>query len=93
MGTKVACGPHREASLDSMLSSNPRCAGKPLSGQPATEPSGASADPKMSFGARHMSAMLASLLPPVICAGVLNTRNRVVVFSDGLLYLDVPARC
>ena len=55
--------------------------------------SGASADPKMSFGARHMSAMLASLLPPVICAGVLNTRNRVVVFSDGLLYLDVPARC
>lgn len=35
------------------------------------------------FGARHMSALLASRLPTVICAGVLNTRRRVLVFADG----------
>ena len=35
------------------------------------------------FGARHMSALLASRLPEVICAGVLNTRNRVLIFTDG----------
>lgn len=35
------------------------------------------------FGARHMSALLASWLPEVICAGVLSTRAKVLVFADG----------
>ena len=35
------------------------------------------------FGARHMSALLASRLPTVICTGVLNTRKQVLVFADG----------
>ena len=38
---------------------------------------------KAGFGARHMSALLASRLPTVICAGVLNTRTQVVIFVDG----------
>ena len=37
------------------------------------------------FGARHLSALLASRLPTVICAGVLNTAKRILVFADGLL--------
>ena len=37
------------------------------------------------FGARHMSALLASRLPAVICAAVLNTRNSILIFADGCL--------
>ena len=39
--------------------------------------------PTPGFGARHMSALLASWLPAVICAAVLNTRNRILIFADG----------
>ena len=35
------------------------------------------------FGARHLSALLASRLPTVICAGVLNTAKRILIFADG----------
>ena len=37
------------------------------------------------FGARHMTALLASRLPMVACAGVLNTAKRVLIFADGVL--------
>ena len=40
---------------------------------------------RLGFGARHLSALLASRLPTVICAGVLNTRKRILVFTDGRL--------
>jgi len=42
-------------------------------------------DGRAGFGARHVSALLASRLPTVICAGVLNTARRILVFADGLL--------
>ena len=41
---------------------------------------------RSDFGARHMSALLASRLPEVICAGVLNSRLKVVLFIGGRLY-------
>lgn len=42
-------------------------------------------DRRAGFGARHLSALLASRLPTVICAGVLNTAKRVLIFADGLV--------
>lgn len=40
------------------------------------------------FGARHMSASLVSRLPEVICAGVLSTRKRILIFSDGEILVE-----
>ena len=40
---------------------------------------------RAGFGARHMTALPASRLPTVICAGVLNTAKRALIFADGLL--------
>lgn len=42
-------------------------------------------DGRAGFGARHLSALLASRLPTVICAGVLNSAKRILIFADGLL--------
>lgn len=39
--------------------------------------------PSPGVGARHMSALLASRLPEVICAATLNTRNNILIFVDG----------
>ena len=38
---------------------------------------------KPGFGARHASALLGSLLPAVICTGVLGAGDSLVVFQDG----------
>lgn len=38
---------------------------------------------KPGFGARHASALLGSLLPAVICTGVLSAGDSLVVFQDG----------
>lgn len=47
-------------------------------------------DGRAGFGARHLSALLASRLPTVICAGVLNTAERILIFADGLLEAEFP---
>lgn len=38
---------------------------------------------KGNFGARYVSALLGSLLPNVICTGIVSERDGVVVFEDG----------
>ena len=45
------------------------------------------------FGARHMSALLASRLEPVACAAVLNTQDEILVFADGRLLFHSAHGC
>lgn len=43
------------------------------------------------FGARHLSALLASRLPTVICSGVLNTGKQILIFANGRLDAEFAA--
>ena len=60
---------------------------------PPLSPGFVAPDAMPGFGARHMSALLASLLKPVSCAAVLNTQEEILVFADGRLLFHSEHGC